>query len=367
MSRIILEGLSKRFGKVAAIDGVSLCLEPGELTCILGPPGAGKTTLARLVAGLEPLDDGEIYVDQRMVHKLPPADRGVGLVFHDFALWPRLSVLENVAYPLRARRIAKPDRLRRVAETLSLLRIDSLANRDPSQLAPPQRLRVALARSIIAQPQLLILDEPFARLDDRLREEHWEELRRLRTELGLTTLLLTRSVADALAHSSRLAVMDQGRILQAGTPDELYNHPHDAFVARLLGPTNLLHGQIDGGGGESRREVVVRTPLGRLIARAGGGIPPAGSQVTICIRPETLSLGPSIPPDWNRFPGIIERIVFRGEVRQVDLRGPGDWPISARIPQNRNEGVREGQSLTVSVAPDHVHLLSGQFAVGPAS
>ena len=237
-----------------------------------------------------------------------------------------------------------------------------MAGKKPEQLSRAQALRVALARAVVTGPELLILDEPLEQFDTRGREEVWDEIRRLRGELGVTTLLLTRVVPEALAHADRLAVMDLGRILQVGPPQELYNHPVDVFVARLLGPTNLLQGQIDGNGSESRREVVVRTPLGRLVAKAAGSgsTLPQGTPVTISIRPETLSLGPSIPPDWNRFPATIERILFRGAIRQVDLRGPGDWPITARVLQNQSPGLREGQSLTLSVSPEFVTLLPGQ-------
>jgi ABC-type Fe3+/spermidine/putrescine transport system ATPase subunit len=366
MIRVIIEGLVKRYGQVAAVDGASLEMAPGELTCLLGPTGAGKSTLARLVLGLEAPDDGEIYFDERIVHTLPPHERRIGMVFPDFALWPSMTVAENVAYPLKIQGVKSMERRHRVGESLSALRIDSLAARRPDQLTRPQSLRVALARAIVTQPDLLILDEPLEQIDLRGREETWNEIRRLRGELGMTTLLLTRVVPEALSLADRLAVMDLGRILQAGTPQDVYNHPIDAFVARFLGPTNLLQGQIDATthDGDPRREVVVRTPLGRLVARGTGHALAQGTPVTISIRPETLSLGPTTPPDWNRFPATIERIVFRGDVRQVDLRGPGEWPITVRLLQSQLTGLREGQSLTLSVAPEFVTILPGKFAVG---
>jgi len=366
MIRVIVEGLVKRYGQVAAVDGASLEIAPGELFCLLGPSGAGKTVLARLVAGLEDRDDGEIYFNERIVHALPPHERRVGLVFPDFALWPGMTVAENVAYPIKLKGLKGPERGQRVGEILTMLRIDSLGGKKPEQLSRAQALRVAVARAVVTGPELLILDEPLEQFDTRGREEVWDEIRRLRGELGVTTLLLTRVVPEALAHADRLAVMDLGRVLQVGPPQELYNHPVDVFVARLLGPTNLLQGQIDGNGSEFRREVVVRTPLGRLVAKAtgSGSTLAQGTPVTISIRPETLSLGPSIPPDWNRFPATIERILFRGAIRQVDLRGPGDWPITARVLQNQSPGLREGQSLTLSVSPEFVTLLPGKFAVG---
>jgi ABC-type Fe3+/spermidine/putrescine transport system ATPase subunit len=363
MIRVILEGLVKRYGQVAAVDDASLEIAPGELACVLGPQGAGKTTLGRLLAGLEAPDDGEIYLDDRMVLALAPQERRVGMVFPDYALWPGMTVADNVAYPLKIQGLKGPERRQRVGEALTALRIDSLAGRRPDQLSPPQALRVAIARAIVTRPDLLILDEPLEPFEPRSRDEAWDEIRKLRSEMEITTLLLTRVVSEAIAHADRLAVMDLGRIVQVGAPQDLYNNPADVFVARLLGPTNLLQGQVDSNGTDGRKDVVVRTPVGRLVARASGQVPPQGSPVTISIRPETLSLGPSIPPDWNRFPGTIERIIFRGDTRQIDLRGPGDWPITARILQCQLLGLREGQSLTLSVSPDFVRLLPGKFAV----
>jgi ABC-type Fe3+/spermidine/putrescine transport system ATPase subunit len=365
MIRVIIEGLVKRYGDVAAVDGASLEIAPGEVACLLGPPGSGKTTMGRVIAGLEPADDGEIYFDDRIVHTLPPAERRVGLVFTDFALWPGMTVADNVAYPLKIQGIKGNERRQRVAEALTVLRIDSLAGKRPEQLSRPQALRSALARAIVTRPELLILDEPLELFEPRIREETWDDVRRLRSELGITTLLMTRVVGEALAFADRLAVLDLGRIVQVGSPQEVYNHPTDVFVARLLGPTNLLQGHVDSDGVEGRREIVVRTPLGRLVAaRTATHSLAQGTPVTISIRPETVSVGPTVPADWNRFPATIERIIFRGDTRQIELRGPADWPISVRILQSQFQGLREGQSLTLSVAPEFVTLLPGKFAVG---
>ena len=184
MLRVFIDGLVKRYRQVAAVDGATLDLRPGELTCLLGPQGAGKTTLGRIIAGLETADEGEIYFDERLVHALPPHERRVGMIFPDFALWPGLTVVDNVSYPLKIQGVNKAERRRRSGEVLSRLRIDSLAGKRPEQLSRLQSLRVALARAIVTEPELLILDEPLEPFDARGREEAWDEIHRLRGELG---------------------------------------------------------------------------------------------------------------------------------------------------------------------------------------
>jgi ABC-type Fe3+/spermidine/putrescine transport system ATPase subunit len=364
MIRVIAEGLVKRFGPVAAVDGASLELQPGEMTYVLGPSGAGKTTLARLLAGLETPDDGEIFFGDRMVQALPPEERNVGMVFEDLGLWPGLTVVENVGFALKVQKMARPERRRRVGQVLSALRIDSLAGRRPEQLTAPQRLRTALARALVAQPELVLLDSPLGQLDPRAREECWDDLRRIHAEAGATILVLTDDSLEALALAGRLAVMDLGRIVQSGTPQELYNRPNDVFVARMLGQANLLQGQVESQMVDQRGEVVVRTPLGRLIGQMIPGQAGPGTPVTISVRPETVSLGPTTPAGWNRFPATIERIIFRGELRQIHARGPGDWPIIVSALQSQSQHLREGQNLTLAVAPEHVVVLPGKFAVG---
>jgi ABC-type Fe3+/spermidine/putrescine transport system ATPase subunit len=334
------------------------------MTYVLGPAGAGKTALARLVAGLERPDDGEIFFDDRMVQAVPPHERGVGMVFADLGLWPGLSVIEHVGYPLKVQRRPRADRKRRVAETLTALRIDSLAGRHPEHLTSTQRLRTALARALVTEPELLILDSPLRSFDPRARQDCWDELRQVHGESGLTTLVLTDDPDEALALSHALAVMDLGRIVQFGPAHELYNRPADVFVARMLGPTNLLQGQVDSQSGDLRGEMIVRTPLGRLIARNFPGSPGQGTPVTISVRPETITAASTVPVGWNRFPATVERIVFRGEIRQVHARGPGDWPVLVSVLQSQSQGIREGQGLTLSVAPEHVVVLPGKFALG---
>jgi ABC-type Fe3+/spermidine/putrescine transport system ATPase subunit len=361
MIRVHADGLIKRYDRVAVVDGASLELPAGQMTVVLGPSGAGKTTLARLIAGLEPLDAGEVFFDARIVHTLPAHERRVGMVFQDDALWPRLTVAANIDYALKLGKLPRAERRERVSEALNALRIDTLAGKRPGDLSGLQRQRVALARALAPRPELLVLDEPLGRLETRVRDEFRDDIRRIHAETGLTTLVLTDDTREALALADRLAVMDLGRVVQSGAPDDLYNHPADAFVARLLGPTNLVQGQVEGPG--TRGEVVVRTPLGRLVGQAIAGDPPVGTLVTVSIRPEAMLLGPNVPAGSNRFAATVERLVFLGAVREVHLRGSGDWPVAALTLQSQSQGLREGQAVTLSVPPEHVVVLLGKYAV----
>ncbi len=361
MIRVVLENLVKTFDGVAVVDRASLDIRPGELAFVLGPSGSGKTTLARCIAGLDQLDDGEIYFDGRLVHTLPPLTRRVGFVFQDDALWPHLSVVENVEYPLKAQGVARRDRRARTLEVLGSTRLESIAAKPLDELSSVQRQRVSFARALVARPQLLILDEPLGRLDPRDRDEFRDEIRRMISEAETTTLVTTSDPREALAMAGQLAVMDLGKILQAGDPASVYNRPVDPFVARFLGPTNLIQGQVEST--DARGDIVVRTPLGRLVGRSGTPSIPPGSPVTLSIRPEALGFGAVAPHNANRFATTVERLVFLGETRQVHLRGGNDWPVVALALQPQSQNLREGQPLTVHVVPDQVVVLPTRYAL----
>ena len=237
---ILLRGLVKRYGDVHAVAGIDLTVERGEFFTLLGPSGSGKTTTLRLIAGFEEPDAGEVLLRGKDVRGDPPFARNVNTVFQDYALFPHMSVQDNVEYGLRVKKVAKPERHTRANEALAMVRLEGYNSRKPGQLSGGQRQRVALARAIVNRPQVLLLDEPLGALDLKLRQEMQIELKRIQAEVGITFVYVTHDQEEALTMSDRLAVFDQGRIVQVGTPAEVYEHPASEFVAGFVGTSNVL-------------------------------------------------------------------------------------------------------------------------------
>ena len=239
---VSMRGVTKRFGAVVAVDGVDLDVRAGEFFSMLGPSGSGKTTMLRMIGGFELPTEGTIHLAGRDVTRLPPFDRDVNTVFQDYALFPHMSVAQNVAYGLRVKRVAKAERNRRVEEAMATVRLEGFGGRRPSQLSGGQRQRVALARALVNRPAVLLLDEPLGALDLKLREEMQVELKAIQQQVGITFIFVTHDQQEALSMSDRVAVFDQGKIEQIGTPSEIYERPTTAFVAGFVGTSNLLHG-----------------------------------------------------------------------------------------------------------------------------
>ncbi len=281
-----LDRLTKRFGTTAAVHGLSLSVARGEFFTLLGPSGCGKTTTLRIVAGLVEPDEGRVLFDGKDVTHLPPWDRNLGMVFQNYALWPHMNVFDNVAFGLVERRLPREQVRRRVAEALELVGLAGMEGRYPSQLSGGQQQRVALARALVVRPGLLLLDEPFSNLDAKLRVQMRAELARLQREVGITTLYVTHDQEEALVLSDRLAVLDAGRLVQAGTPRELYENPRDVFVADFLGGANLLPGVVVRRG---QGEVEVQVAAARLTAAADAEVAP-GQAVWVSVRPEHVEV-----------------------------------------------------------------------------
>ena len=280
-----VDAASKRFGQVAALSEVSLSVAAGEFVTILGPSGSGKTTLLKVIAGFETADQGRILIDRADITELDPAERNIGMVFQNYALFPHMSVARNVAYPLTMRGMPKAEIATRVAKVLDMVELGGLAERLPKQLSGGQQQRVALARATVFQPRLLLLDEPFGALDRKLREQMQIEVRRLQRRLGLTTLFITHDQEEALVMSDRIAVMDKGRVLQVGPPSKIYEAPANPFVADFVGESNIFAGVVETSGGSALRVRLEQGPVIEVAGRADLAVHP-GERVRVMVRPE---------------------------------------------------------------------------------
>ncbi|WP_159996766.1 ABC transporter ATP-binding protein [Roseomonas sp. 18066] len=293
MADLLIEGLARRFGPVAAVDDLSLHVADGEFVTLLGPSGCGKSTTLAAVAGLDQPDAGRIvvggktYFDGARGIYLPPEARGCGLVFQSYALWPHMTVFDNVAFPLTLRRVRAAERRRRVEEVLALVEMEAFAGRHPHMLSGGQQQRVALARTLVYQPSILLLDEPLSNLDAKLRDRARSWLAALRLRLGLTTLYVTHDQIEALSLSDRVVVMNRGRIAQLGTPRAIYEAPAEAFVADFIGTTNFLPARVLA---EAAGEARLALEDGQQVSVAVPRPPGAGRAVTLAARPEQLRL-----------------------------------------------------------------------------
>ena len=316
---VCIEGLTKTFGGTRAVDDVSLTVEPGELFFLLGPSGCGKTTLLRCIAGFYEPDAGSICIGARDVTRLPPHRRDTGMVFQSYALWPHMTIGENVAFGLEMRKIAKSEIARRVAEVLETVRMGDRAGDRPNQLSGGQQQRVALARALVIRPQRLLLDEPLSNLDAKLRMEMRTEIRRICKAAGLTAIYVTHDQKEALSIADRLAVIDDGRIRQVGAPREVYVGPQSRFVAGFVGETNFLNGTVVSVEDGTLR---VHTAIGPVTSAAAPGVA-AGASVTISIRPEVIRFDTPPPGVSNVFNGWVRDTVYLGEVAQHSIDLPG--------------------------------------------
>lgn len=308
-----VENVSKRFGRFKALDHVSFASNRGELLCILGPSGCGKTTLLRAVAGLDPQDGGRVLLDGADVSHLPVSRRNVGIVFQSYALFPNLTVAQNVAYGLQTRGLSKSKVRERVEELLDLVGLEGQERKYPSQLSGGQQQRVALARAIAPSPSLLLLDEPLSALDAQVRSRLRMEIRMLQQRLGITTLLVTHDQEEALAMADRILVMDRGRVLQAGAPDEIYNRPACPFVASFIGSMNFIRDAVKEG------PTVFRKGNLRLVVEESGAVP-EGSSAILAIRPEDIQIGDhGNDASGNLLPAEVKRLEYRGANYRVEM------------------------------------------------
>ncbi len=342
---VVLVDLVKRFADVTAVAGINLDMPPGEFFSLLGPSGCGKTTTLRLIAGFERPDEGSILLDGVDMAQTPPHKRKVNTVFQNYALFPHLSVADNVSFGLRYKGVSKQDSRRKVGEALELVRMGGLERRRPSQLSGGQQQRVALARALVLEPEVLLLDEPLGALDAKLRKQLQIELKALQEEVGITFVYVTHDQEEALTMSDRLAVMSNGRVEQIGTPSEVYEEPRTTYVADFLGVSNLMDARADGADPQGRTTV----HLGEFDLVAEHGDIDARGDVKVVIRPERVRLEEAGTTGENRIPGMVERVVYVGSTMQVIVHLAPGQTIQAWY-QNLGEQLPYGQGQSVSVA-----------------
>ena len=356
MESIRAESIVKSFGSIRALDGIGLRIEPGELFFLLGASGCGKTTLLRCIAGLEKPTSGTIHFGERDVTGMPPHKREAAMVFQSYALWPHLTVGQNIAFGLEERRVPKPEIKRRVEEALEMVQLPGYGERSIDQMSGGQQQRVSLARALVVKPKCLLLDEPLSNLDAQLRVEMRCEIRRIVKENGLTGIYVTHDQEEALAMADRMAVLTRGKIGQIGTPEEIYRDPRSAYVANFIGETNLLDGKVLEICGRTIRVGTAAGPVtGRLTDPEWSPTP--GESVMLSIRPEAWRIGPD--PGANQIAGKIAERAYLGQRIQYWIDTPaGRQQVVEMNPQVLR--VPGAETILLGTRPEDVVVVRGR-------
>jgi iron(III) transport system ATP-binding protein len=352
VASVAFRGLTKRFGDAVALDDVSLEIPHGQLVCLLGPSGCGKTTALRLLAGFLEPSAGEIALGERVVSSprrtLPPEQRNVSMVFQSYALWPHMTVAENVAYGLELRKLARSAIADKVAAILATTQLAPLAERYPAELSGGQQQRVSLARALIVEPDTLLLDEPLSNLDANLREEMRFEVRRLHDAYRYTTIYVTHDQSEAMTTADLIAVMNAGRVEQLGSPREVYERPRSEFVARFLGGSNIVR---------ARALDATRVAFaGGTIACQGAALT-AGAEVALSIRQHNIVIGANDPQAANSVPGTVVRNVFLGSTRDYIVEARDGTQL--RLTAAPEEDFAAGTAVWLTLPPDKCRVLAG--------
>jgi putative spermidine/putrescine transport system ATP-binding protein len=338
--RIRIDQVSKSFGPVQVIKDLSLDIERGEFVSLLGPSGSGKTTLLMLLAGFEQPSAGSIVLDGRRIDHLPPYRREMGVVFQNYALFPHMSVADNVAFPLKMRGVGRAEIEDRVKRALDVVQLAAMRDRRPAQLSGGQQQRVALARALVFEPAVVLMDEPLGALDKQLREQMQLDIRALHKRLELTVVFVTHDQSEALTMSDRIAVFNQGIIEQIGSPRDIYDHPRTRFVAEFIGETNLLEGTVKG---HDRDGTTIQLDSSRQLTVARADALAAGARVLVSVRPERILLGPPSVAAQNMLPTKILDSVYQGDHLRLQLdeaafglivrldRRFAEWPAGADV------------------------------------
>ncbi len=350
-----LEAVVKRYGSTTAVDGISLNIPGGSYCCLLGPSGCGKTTTLRLIAGHEQLSGGSIMIGGQSVGDLPPAERGTAMMFQNYALFPHLNCLDNVAFGLKMRGVGTAERHAKANELLELVHMEAYAGRQPAQLSGGQQQRVALARALTTNPSVLLLDEPLSALDPFLRIRMREELKRLQMELGISFVHVTHSQEEAMALADLVVVMNEGEIEQTGAPREVYNQPKTSFVARFIGGHNVLSGKVDAVDGD---HLILHGPQGERFAVGKTQAAP-GNEVTFALRADKIGLEQD-GNAANRLAATVGLVEYQGALVALRLRAEGfdDFSITMDEARFYDQPVAVGDRVTVGWDAKDAHLLN---------
>ncbi len=357
MSSIHLRNVEKRFGDSVAVKNISLSVAQGEFVSLLGPSGCGKTTTLRMIAGFIAPTSGEILFDDQSITRLAPYQRDIGMVFQSLALFPHRNVRDNVGYGLKMRGHGAAAIRDKVDEMLELVRLTGFAERFPNELSGGQRQRVAFARALAFGPKILLLDEPFAALDRKLREEMQVELRRLHEQLRITTVFVTHDQREAFTLSDRIAVVNQGRIEQFATANDIYYRPATRFIAEFVGVANLLEATVQGADRESARVGLPGTDTTLSVPLRGATIAPAGP-AHLFVRPEFVTLEPDDHGDEDDgLRGTVTLVRFMGELLEAHVQTPGGQEVIATYQGVNAPALSRGQPVRIHLPPEHSHLL----------
>jgi len=355
--RVQLTGITKYFGTLAAIDDVSLTIAEGDFFTLLGPSGCGKTTLLRTIAGFYTPEAGEIRFGDRVVNHIPPHRRETGMVFQNYALFPHLSVYNNVAYGLRARKVPRHEMADRIGEILRSVQLQGLEHRLPGQLSGGQQQRVALARALVISPQILLMDEPLSNLDAKLRVSMREEIRSIQKRLGITTIYVTHDQEEAMAVSDRIAILCRGRVEQVGTPAGIYFRPASRFSAEFMGSSNILELVVLGH--DEQTSMITAEADGQRVLLKGGR--PAGRSVRFTIRPEWIRVVETPrPEEQNILSGIVVSSSFLGSMVRYRVTGPGGQVLTIEVHNPEEARIHpDGHAIRYQIPPDRPVILPG--------
>lgn len=356
---IIFQNLIKKYDDFVAVKDFNLRIHSGSFHFLLGPSGCGKTTILRMVAGLEKPSGGSIFFNEKNVSKMPASERNIGMVFQNYALWPHMTVLQNIEYGLKLKKISKKIIKTRVDDVLEMTQLTRFQGRFPGQLSGGQQQRVALARALAISPQVLLFDEPLSNLDSQLRTEMRENLSRIHKETGITTLYVTHDQKEALSMGSHISIMQGGSLLQSGTPRELYQNPKSAFLAKFIGDTNLIEGIFQK---PSQERAHIQTSLGEIHAENIQGSFNQGEKVFLSIRPETIKIdkGRNQSNLTNRFKAKINHLTYLGDTEQLECISGSQEMLKINLVNEPQQHLQTGDSIYFNVNPENVVVLDAK-------